>query len=112
MIYSYECYDCQHAFEANESIKAEPQTVCPACNGSTRRVITSCPYFTMNTIHTIGQQADRNWKKMGTYEREDKCEADGVNASIKRHKVNKENQKISQMTGEQKEKYIKTGQTS
>lgn len=66
----------------------------------------------MNTIHTIGQQADRNWKKMGTYEREDKCEADGVNASIKRHKVNKENQKISQMTGEQKEKYIKTGQTS
>ena len=111
MIYQYECRDCQHAFEANESIKAEPQTVCPACNGSTRRVITSCPYFTMNTIHTVGQQADRNWKKMGTYEREDRCEADGVNSSIKRHKINKENQKISKMTGEQKEKYIKTGET-
>lgn len=111
MLYNYECYHCSHSFEANESIKADPQTVCPACGKETRRVITSCPYFTMNTIHTVGQQADRNWKKMGTYEREDRCEADGVNASIKRHNINKSHQKISRMTPEQKKKYIETGES-
>jgi|GEM_PF-6443916 len=111
MIYSYECYDCEQYFEANESIKAVPQTVCPNCQGVVRRVITSCPYFTMNTIHTVGQQADRNWNKMGTYEREDRCEADGVNASIRRTETNKKHQKISRMSGEQKKKYIETGET-
>jgi putative FmdB family regulatory protein len=29
--YDYICDSCNHEFEAFESIKAEPQTVCPAC---------------------------------------------------------------------------------
>src|SRR3954454_10027276 len=29
--YDYRCDACDHEFEAFESIKAEPQTVCPAC---------------------------------------------------------------------------------
>jgi putative FmdB family regulatory protein len=29
--YDYLCDACDHEFEAFESIKAEPQTVCPAC---------------------------------------------------------------------------------
>src|SRR6478672_151006 len=29
--YDYICDACQHEFEAFESIKADPQTVCPAC---------------------------------------------------------------------------------
>jgi putative FmdB family regulatory protein len=29
--YDYVCDDCKHEFEAFESIKADPQTVCPEC---------------------------------------------------------------------------------
>jgi putative FmdB family regulatory protein len=29
--YDYVCDGCQHEFEAFESIKADPQTVCPEC---------------------------------------------------------------------------------
>jgi putative FmdB family regulatory protein len=29
--YDYVCDACQHEFEAFESIKADPQTICPAC---------------------------------------------------------------------------------
>ena len=30
--YDYVCDQCSHEFEAFESIKADPQTVCPACS--------------------------------------------------------------------------------
>jgi putative FmdB family regulatory protein len=30
--YDYICDACQHEFEAFESIKADPQTVCPTCH--------------------------------------------------------------------------------
>jgi len=30
--YDYLCDSCSHEFEAFESIKADPQTVCPECN--------------------------------------------------------------------------------
>jgi putative FmdB family regulatory protein len=30
--YDYICDQCSHEFEAFESIKADPQTVCPACS--------------------------------------------------------------------------------
>ena len=30
--YDYICDDCQHEFEAYESIKADSQTVCPTCH--------------------------------------------------------------------------------
>jgi putative FmdB family regulatory protein len=30
--YDYICDSCNHEFEAFESIKADPQTVCPECN--------------------------------------------------------------------------------
>ena len=35
--YDYVCDGCRHEFEAFESIKAEPQTVCPECNDAKLR---------------------------------------------------------------------------
>ena len=35
--YDYVCDKCSHEFEAFESIKADPQTVCPSCNDQTLR---------------------------------------------------------------------------
>ncbi len=35
--YDYICDGCQHEFEAYESIKADPQTLCPECHATTLR---------------------------------------------------------------------------
>ena len=35
--YDYICDSCSHEFEAFESIKADPQTVCPECKAATLR---------------------------------------------------------------------------
>ena len=35
--YDYICDACGHEFEAFESIKADPQTVCPACRAESLR---------------------------------------------------------------------------
>ena len=35
--YDYICDDCKHEFEAFESIKADPQRVCPSCQKETLR---------------------------------------------------------------------------
>jgi putative FmdB family regulatory protein len=35
--YDYVCDSCRHEFEAFESIKADPQTVCPECRETTLR---------------------------------------------------------------------------
>lgn len=35
--YDYICDSCQHEFEAFESIKANPQTVCPQCQAESLR---------------------------------------------------------------------------
>lgn len=37
--YQYRCDDCQHEFEKFQPITEDPITVCPACKGHTRRVI-------------------------------------------------------------------------
>jgi putative FmdB family regulatory protein len=35
--YDYICDSCAHEFEAFESIKADPQTLCPQCHAETLR---------------------------------------------------------------------------
>jgi putative FmdB family regulatory protein len=35
--YDYICDGCKHEFEAFESIKADPQSVCPECHAATLR---------------------------------------------------------------------------
>ena len=35
--YDYICDSCKHEFEAFESIKADPQTMCPECHAATLR---------------------------------------------------------------------------
>ncbi|MBL8018644.1 MAG: zinc ribbon domain-containing protein [Leptospirales bacterium] len=37
--YSYQCQDCGHEYDALQSIKAEPDTVCPKCKGRVERLI-------------------------------------------------------------------------
>jgi len=35
--YTYECRDCGHTYDAFQSMKSDPDTVCPKCNGRVER---------------------------------------------------------------------------
>lgn len=37
--YDYVCLDCTHEFEAFQSMKDEPLTDCPSCNGKVKRKV-------------------------------------------------------------------------
>ncbi|MCE9597080.1 MAG: zinc ribbon domain-containing protein [Spirochaetia bacterium] len=37
--YSYQCQSCGHEYDALQSIKSEPDTVCPKCQGRVERLI-------------------------------------------------------------------------
>jgi putative FmdB family regulatory protein len=37
--YSYKCADCGHVYDALQSIKAEPDVICPECQGRVDRLI-------------------------------------------------------------------------
>ena len=37
--YSYKCTECGHSYEVRQRFSDEPLTVCPACEGRVRRVI-------------------------------------------------------------------------
>ena len=38
--YQYKCSECDHEFEKFQSISDPPITICPECDGETKRVIT------------------------------------------------------------------------
>ncbi|MFC2066110.1 FmdB family zinc ribbon protein [Chloroflexota bacterium] len=42
-IYEYECGHCCFRFEMKQSYNEEPETVCPQCQGRTRRVFHATP---------------------------------------------------------------------
>ena len=37
--YSYQCQDCGHEYDAFQSMKDDPDTVCPKCGGRVERLI-------------------------------------------------------------------------
>jgi putative FmdB family regulatory protein len=37
--YEYKCKECEHSFEAFQSMKDEPLSTCPECGGAVRRVL-------------------------------------------------------------------------
>jgi putative FmdB family regulatory protein len=37
--YDYVCQDCGHEFEAFQSMKDDPLTECPSCNGKVKRLV-------------------------------------------------------------------------
>ncbi|MCB9418791.1 MAG: FmdB family transcriptional regulator [Ardenticatenaceae bacterium] len=40
-IYSYRCNDCGYEFDQRQRMSDDPLTICPVCEGSIRRVVTS-----------------------------------------------------------------------
>lgn len=109
-LYEYECRNCKYNFEVRESIFSENQTLCLECNTESLFRVVSCNLFSIKgEVKTIAQLADKNWKKMGIYERESRMESDKIPEVVAKRERKAKIDKISNMTVEQKNKYIMEG---
>ena len=72
--YEYECGDCDNKLEIGQSIKDKPISLCDKCGNYTlSRVISGgITPIVKQEPKTLGQLADRNTKKMGKYELQEK----------------------------------------
>jgi putative FmdB family regulatory protein len=43
--YEYECWGCHRAFEVRQRISEAPLTVCEACGGEVRRLLSAAPFI-------------------------------------------------------------------
>lgn len=106
MLYDYECSNCQHHMvDVYQSIKDEALKLCPSCNTENlQRIIYGGLGSFMKDAKTIGQLADSNWSKLGSYKRSE------IEQSYKKDEKRSLQRKINSMTPEQKERYIRTGE--
>lgn len=129
--YEYFCPDCEHGFETEQSIKDKPINICPECNSDAiHRVIHATTVFVDQGPKTLGQLADRNTKKMGTYELQEKRNFQKVSEKLARKAASEEAgrkmgfkpiektdngldastvNKITKMSPDQVKKYIREG---
>lgn len=109
-IYDYACRECEYEFSIFQKMSEEPECICPACkNDSIRRVINSCPHTHVKNYDTIGKLADKNWRGMGHYEKEDRLREDKVDELIAKKEKRQRANKIAKMTPEQQQKWIING---
>lgn len=107
--YDYECRNCENSFSIVEKMTDSPQTYCEECETQElRRVILSSPHLSI-PVDTVGRLADKNWKKMGPYEREEKLKKDKVPEMQAKKERNAHMNKLAKMTPDQKAKWIREG---
>jgi putative FmdB family regulatory protein len=100
-IYEYRC-ECMHEFEVEQPIGSAPLEACPVCGQeSLVRLISRTHGIVSREVTTLGQLAEKNSKKAGSFNaertaNEKKTSREGL----------KEFKKIASMSEEQKKKYI------
>lgn len=116
MLYDYKCDNCSHEMEdVYQSIKDEALITCPSCGNNTLyRVIYGGVGSFMKDANTIGQLADRNWSKMGHYQKSE-IQAQNKEKLPKEESIlsgfgNASKKEIMKMSESQKKKYIITGE--
>jgi len=112
-LYDFECEPCAYYTEIRQGVDESSVLECPVCGQKTlRKIFINAPHcYVRGESQTIGQLADRNAKKMGSYERQEKAEGDrkGTKLTKEQSEKRKLNQKLVSMTPEQKIKWIKEG---
>lgn len=96
-----------------QSIHDSSLTLCPSCNEPTlERVITGGLGCIVKDVKTIGQLADSNWKKLGSYEKSERLALD-KKTTVDKPVIygNATKSQINSMSENQKQKYIITGET-
>ena len=65
--YTYECEQCQYKFSIEQSITADYLKICSNCGASALQKVfePATPFFYVDSVTTLGQQAERNAKKFG-----------------------------------------------
>lgn len=111
MLYDYGCHNCGEILEdIKQSIHEEALTQCPSCGkNSLERVLYGGLGAFVKDVKTIGQLADKNWSKMGFYEKSEVCNKPS-NSNYNKEKV-EQRKKINKMSEAQKQKYIITGES-
>ena len=117
MLYDYGCEICNYKMiDVYQSINDEPLRECPNCgeNGLSRVIHGGLGHF-VKDAKTIGQLADSNWNKLGSYQKSEiesqssaKRKREGTSAFSSAGSANKK--EINKMTQEQKTRYIITGE--
>jgi putative FmdB family regulatory protein len=109
--YDFECEACAYYTEITQRHNDPESHECPHCEKNTLVKIYINPpaMFVRGEPTTIGQLADRNTEKMGSYEMSDKKEKDGINKSREGQKKRNMHKKINAMTETQKLKWIHNG---
>ena len=107
-LYEYLCSSCEYRFTIQQGMKDKKKKKCPECKkGKLNRVMGIPSVFVKGEPSSLGHLAERNTKKMGRYELEDKKEKDKVND--KADGKNKTQRKLRSMTEKQRQRYIEKG---
>jgi putative FmdB family regulatory protein len=125
--YVYRCPTCLYEFEKEQNLSDKPIKKCPCCEGRKCERLLCEPIVVTIDPRSLGFQAEKNTRNMGTYEREakqakldsqkearlSKIESAIPGAKNVTSKPNKDivnlNKKINKMTSSQKKKYILEG---
>lgn len=110
--YDFECESCSYYAEIVQSFDAPSLLKCPVCEQQTlRKVYLSPPSVFVRGESTIGQLADKNYRNMGHYEKQEKIQQDKAPSKMTKEQKEKRatHQKINSMTPEQKIRWIKNG---
>lgn len=111
-IYDYECSNCNYRMvDVYQSFTSDPLTVCDNCKESTLNRVIFCPHvFVKGEVRTLGQLAEKNSKKMGKLQVEEKILKDKESKKVALKEAKNEiNSKIGKMTEVQKRRYIEDG---
>ena len=110
-LYDFECKECKYYDEIRQAYDAPSILNCPCCNKKTlRKVFINPPAISVRgEINTIGQLADKNTSKMGTYERQERALKDTPKDESEAQQRRNLNRKINGMTEKEKVKWIKGG---
>ena len=107
-LYEYLCSGCEHRFTITQSMKDSKKKKCPECGKhKLERVLGSPHIFVRGEPQTLGHLAERNTKKLGRCELDDRKERDKVDE--KKPGKKKLHRELRGMTEEQRKRYIEKG---
>jgi putative FmdB family regulatory protein len=106
----YICDNCEHTFDVTQKFEDKTLKKCPKCKKlKLYQDLTGMYTFVVQEPKTVGQLADRNTKKMGKYELENRMLKDGIPEQIEKREKKEKVQKLAKMTPEQKTRYVMEG---
>jgi len=113
LLYDYQCENCKSVFEnIEQSIKDEPLRHCLQCGMDCLERVIHVPILASvrQEVTTIGQLSERNAKKIGRYEIQERTLKDKDSKKEALKSAKKElHSKINKMSDKQKQRYIENG---